>query len=160
MVSRAPSPDEAIQARFEHFQGPLPHPDHLREFEATLPGTADRLLRLTEVRSAHHCEMEIRQADWQDRALELTAQEKARTTYAGLLVTVLFLGVGTWFIATGGAVAGSVVLSVPIAEYVLSLVWRILRARARARGGIGIGIDTPPPAPNGRRTEPDPNNPA
>ena len=32
----------------ERFQGPMPHPDHLRKYESILPGAADRMLRLAE----------------------------------------------------------------------------------------------------------------
>lgn len=42
-----------IEAKLEKFMGPLPHPDHFRDYEKVLSGAAERILSLTEKQSAH-----------------------------------------------------------------------------------------------------------
>lgn len=54
--------DEAIKAlmiiKEEAFEGPIPPPSLFREYEATLPGSADRILKLAESQQAHRIEIE------------------------------------------------------------------------------------------------------
>ena len=40
-------------ARAEHYQGPIPHPELLKQLEAVIPGGADRVLTMAESQAAH-----------------------------------------------------------------------------------------------------------
>jgi uncharacterized membrane protein len=42
----------------EHFSGPLPHPKHLIEYDAILPGAAERILTMAEKAQTHSAEMD------------------------------------------------------------------------------------------------------
>lgn len=42
-----------VQTVTTHYQGSVPHPDILRGFDAVVPGTAARLVKLAEEESAH-----------------------------------------------------------------------------------------------------------
>ena len=42
----------------EHFSGPLPHPRHLIEYDAILPGAAERILTMAEKAQTHSAEMD------------------------------------------------------------------------------------------------------
>lgn len=42
----------------ELFQGPIAHPKHLREYEAILPGAADRIIGMAEAQQQHQIGME------------------------------------------------------------------------------------------------------
>lgn len=55
----------------EHFSGPIPHPKHVRGYEEISPGAADRIIRMAEVRQAHHMDMDkkILAAEVADRKL-------------------------------------------------------------------------------------------
>ncbi|MCW2457467.1 UNVERIFIED_ORG: putative membrane protein [Rahnella aquatilis] len=91
----------------EAFQGPLPHPRILRDYEAVLPGAADRIFKLTEDEFKHRHDME-------DKALNGAIFRDKRGQNYGLSATIftvlcaLILGLtGHDFLA--GAVIGTVV---------------------------------------------------
>lgn len=42
----------------QSYQGPIPHPEHLRAYEAITPGLADRIIGMAERESAHRHDME------------------------------------------------------------------------------------------------------
>ena len=44
----------------EKFAGPLPHPEHLQQYEAIQPGLADRIVTMTEKQLEHSHKMESR----------------------------------------------------------------------------------------------------
>ena len=49
---------ELLVASHELFSGPLPHPEHLREYENILPGSADRVIRMAEDQAKHRQSLE------------------------------------------------------------------------------------------------------
>ena len=53
----------------EQFSGPLPHPKHLREYDAILPGAADRILDMAEASLKQNIEANQKalEADIEDR---------------------------------------------------------------------------------------------
>ena len=42
---------QLLEARIQSFQGSIPHPDILKEYENILPGSAERIFRMTENRN-------------------------------------------------------------------------------------------------------------
>jgi uncharacterized membrane protein len=71
--ARAVSEGHALQV--EAFSGLLPHPEVLKEYEAILPGVAERLLVLTEREQANRNDLEK-----EDQALQKLAISKATAT--------------------------------------------------------------------------------
>ena len=59
-LQRQPLPPGTIEVT-ETFSGPLPHPDLLRKYDSTMPGSAERIFRYVEQEAEHR------------RVLELTA---------------------------------------------------------------------------------------
>lgn len=47
----------------EMFQGPIAHPKHLAQYEETLPGSADRIIRMAESQLEHSQKMQERVLD-------------------------------------------------------------------------------------------------
>ncbi len=45
----------------QHYQGPLPHPEHFAQFENILPGAADRILKMAEAQGTHRHGLERRE---------------------------------------------------------------------------------------------------
>lgn len=45
---RGAAVQRVVSVMHEYYQGPVPHPQHLREFEEICPGTAERLVRMAE----------------------------------------------------------------------------------------------------------------
>lgn len=49
--------------RSEQFSGPIPRPDHFKEYDDALPGAAERILAMAESEMAHNQAMEARVFD-------------------------------------------------------------------------------------------------
>jgi uncharacterized membrane protein len=47
--------------RLEGYSGPLPHPEHFAQFNAILPGAAERMMKMAEDQSLHRRQMEHRE---------------------------------------------------------------------------------------------------
>ena len=55
----APSrPVAALSVSAHHFQGPIPPPDMLKQYDKIIPNGADRILTMAEKQGAHRIEME------------------------------------------------------------------------------------------------------
>jgi len=65
-----------------HWQGPLPPPSVLREFDNALPGTAERIVRMAESEVAH------RQAH-ENQVLSNIASDTKRGHYIGFAITTM-----------------------------------------------------------------------
>lgn len=82
------------QMELESFSGPLPPPQVLQEYENILPGLADRIVRMTEIQSAHRQDLE-----------RYITRSDSRRANAGLICAVLIavMGlVGSYLLITGG----------------------------------------------------------
>jgi uncharacterized membrane protein len=112
-----------------HYQGILPPPNVLREFEATLEGTANRLLTLVE-QEAHirrEIDMQVMQANIaaQQRQLDL-AETQSKAVFkndflgqiAGFIICVICVGAAVYLgINNHDALAGGA-LAVPSASLI------------------------------------------
>ena len=47
----------------EYYEGPVPHPKIIREYEAVLPGSADRILKMAEKQQEHRIVLETKNID-------------------------------------------------------------------------------------------------
>ena len=70
----------------EKFSGPMPHPKHLSEYDAILPGAAERILAMSEKNLEHNMEMDKKVV-----AAEV-ADRKLGMVLAGGFFTLLILG--------------------------------------------------------------------
>lgn len=89
--------DEAIKAlmiiKEEAFEGPIPPPSLFREYEATLPGSADRILKLAESQQAHRIEIEKTAVNSQMRQGERGQVFGFIIFLIGIALTIVFI----WF---------------------------------------------------------------
>lgn len=91
---------------------PLPPPEHLAAYEATLEGAADRFLRLWEQEATHRIEME----ELKLRAAVAAQVREVWHSYLGILAAV---GVGVWLTVSGAVGFGMAVLIVGLAQLTL-----------------------------------------
>lgn len=68
----------------ERFSGPLAHPEHFKLYEATLPGSADRLLKMTEQGFLHEQNM-------QKAIIEGDIRDRKRGMYLGFCALLVLL---------------------------------------------------------------------
>lgn len=72
----------------EAFSGPMPHPRHLREYEVVLPGTASRILKMTENMMDHNI-ASMQKAQRDDHRYRLLGMWLG---FLALILLVLFAG--------------------------------------------------------------------
>jgi uncharacterized membrane protein len=74
----------------QQFSGPLPPPGHLSDYEAILPGAAERILRMAENAQNHSAYM--------DRCIvEAQIDDQKRGMRYGLVVLLLIIALATYF---------------------------------------------------------------
>lgn len=83
----------------EFFEGPIPHPSTLSQYERVFPGAAERILAMAEKQSQHrqHLESEVVSSD--------IANEKRGMHYS-LAITFALIIIGALLIAIGKDTAG------------------------------------------------------
>jgi uncharacterized membrane protein len=115
------------------YQGPIPHPDILKGFDALVPGSAKTLIDLAMTESSHRRELESKALEAnifaQKKQLEITEyQNKAvfRTDLSGQIlgaVTSLFCIVSAVYLIMNGHEGAAMVLaSIPIGAIVKSFM--------------------------------------
>lgn len=86
---------EAIRAlmiiKEEAFEGPIPPPSLFREYEAILPGSADRILKLAEAQQSHRIEIEKSAVKSQMKQGERGQLFGFAIFLIGIALTVLFI---------------------------------------------------------------------
>ncbi len=91
--------------------GPLPPPEILRDYEACLPGSADRIISMAERSQANFHALQMRD-------LEGTFSEARIGQFCGLLIGLAGTLGGVWCIVTDHALAGSGISLVSLASLV------------------------------------------
>jgi uncharacterized membrane protein len=71
------------------FQGPIPPPDILRQYDEVLPGTAERIIRLAEQQVAHRHKQE-------DRIVLSQVRTARNSQWMAFVLTIVLVVVGTF----------------------------------------------------------------
>lgn len=91
----------------EQFQGPLPSPSHLRQYESIKPGAADFIFELTRKTLDHDIEFE-------NRMLKSTNRRFACAQWMAFIITLILIAVATLLIIKGFETAGCIVFGTTI----------------------------------------------
>ena len=83
---QSPDPDGRVRTIEASYSGPLPLAAELRRYDATVPGSAERIVRMAESHAQHRQAMER-------ESLAATAAEKRRGQWLGAGIVMLVLGV-------------------------------------------------------------------
>ena len=89
------------------FAGPLPPPAMYREYDDVLPGSANRLMELTENQQAHR-------HGWEMTALRASISDTKRGQWFGFIVSVVALAAAMILAARGQTVVGGIMAFVSI----------------------------------------------
>ena len=112
----AAQPGSRTEIRAERFEGPLPHPSILREYEAIHPGAAEAILAEFRTESEHQREMAIRILTAQIREARDARIEARFGQVCALIIAVVTVGTGGYVAVNstgdhgpivGGLVSGS-----------------------------------------------------
>jgi uncharacterized membrane protein len=95
------------------FRGPLPPPDDFRKYEDTLSGAADRILSMAELALQNGCTRDEHNFEIKKMAIDSSREDNKGTFRLArlvliivLIVAILILGFGAYFIYLGKDVAG------------------------------------------------------
>jgi len=122
--SQVPVQRQVVAAEF--FQGPLPRPADLAQYEQALPGAAERILRQFEEQSSHRRALEA-------KVVDSNVASERRGIYAATWVTSLFVVGGFALIGVGESVPGIGALVWAAAQVSLSFLANILGRRRELR---------------------------
>ena len=86
--------------RHESYSGPLPHPQHFNEYEAALPGSADRILSMAEQNLAHRTMVEA-------KAQNAEIADQRRGMYLGAGIFALLIACAFATLSLTGSVGGA-----------------------------------------------------
>ncbi len=111
----------AIQ-RSEAFSGPLPHPQHLEQYNSIIPNGADRLMKQVELQAEHR------------RNIENTSVRCSimQSVFGQLIAAILTIGFGIGgfiLLQQGKEIAGGIMLGVPV----LGLISKFLPAISNSK---------------------------
>lgn len=95
----------------EQFQGPLPSPHHLRQYESIKPGAADFIFELTRKTLDHDIEFE-------NRMLKNTNRRFACAQWMTFIITLVLIAVATFLIIKGFETVGCIVFGTTLAGVV------------------------------------------
>lgn len=95
----------------QHYQGPVPSPDMLREYEQVLPGLAERLVQLTEKEQKHR-----HGSDHTAYTLAIRGQSMA------FAVVVIIILAAVYFGATGNPVLAGILVGIDLAALVTAFI--------------------------------------
>lgn len=100
------------------WSGPLPPPDALRGFDAVIPGSAERILKMAETEQNHRLDME-------QRGLTAEISDTRRGQFLGALIAVVALGAAAYSAAIGAHWSVSVALvGIPLMGVVKAIIDR------------------------------------
>ncbi len=99
----------------EHFQGPLPAPKHLRQYNEIVPGAAERIIVMAEKEQEHRHSSE-------DLDLSAAIKQVTRGQWMAFILAIVFAGIAVWLTLSGFEVAGSVVFGSTIVGIVTAFI--------------------------------------
>lgn len=105
------------------WKGPIPPPSILKEYEETLPGTADRILSIAENQSDHRIRLEA-------AVIGHDARRSLLGLILGFIIALAALGGAVFLIYAGHSVAGLVLAAMDIGGMVAAFVYGTSSRRA------------------------------
>jgi uncharacterized membrane protein len=100
-----------FQSSIQQFSGPLPPPEHLREYEQIVPGAAERLIKMAEDQSVHRRGLE-------NRVIDAQIRQSDRGQWMAVAVAMLFLAGSIWVTLAGFPWVGSILGGTTVASLV------------------------------------------
>lgn len=99
-----------------HFEGPLPPPVHLADYEEICPGAADRIITMAENQAGHRQDIER-------RVIKSQSINSLAGIICGFLLGLASIGAGAWIVITGHSLEGLGAMFMGIAALVGTFVY-------------------------------------
>lgn len=111
----------------EHYSGLIPHPNIVGKWERIMPGSADRILTLSEKHQGHRMDME------RDMFTDFTKREQLGMWFYFFIALVMIVG-GIIVILSGHSTVGLVALAAPVATIAGTFIYSYRRTGQELRG--------------------------
>ena len=93
--------------QIETYRGPLPSPRALREYEAALPGSAERILARAERETSHRHDMQHGALELETLEVRSDYERSNRGLYLGAFVALAIVAVGAYMAFLGHPAEGA-----------------------------------------------------
>ena len=94
----------------ETFQGPLPPPETLAQYEAILPGSAERLMVMAENQAEHRQKVEMTVVTTAKFSIERESKRAYRGLTSAALISIILILCGTFLVYNGHDWAGATMI--------------------------------------------------
>jgi uncharacterized membrane protein len=115
------------------FAGPLPPPEAFQKYEAVLPGSAERILKMAEEQGTHRRSLE-------SKALNEDTRGARRGQIFAFILTVLTIVAGTYLVATGKPITGTIMGGVGLAATAGVFVYGSRQRRQERETKYGVPV--------------------
>lgn len=99
---------KAVIHQTNHYQGPIPSPDHLAGYEAISAGFANRIIKMTEDQANNRYGLEHKSIDADIKLRNRMMGERRAGQYMAFAIAVLFPCLGVYLITHGAKIEGSI----------------------------------------------------
>ncbi len=87
------------EIRQEIFQGPLPHPDHLKKYDEVCPGAAEKIVSAFISQSKHRMELET-------KVVDSNIKNEKRGQVFAFIIALIGIGAGILLLVIGKEISG------------------------------------------------------
>lgn len=123
-----PMPIEAPMVSVEHYEGLLPHPRLMREWEEIVPGSAKSIFTRFENQSDHRLKIE-------ERVVRARNFKLYVGPFLGLGVALAAIGAGTWIALSGAPIPGALLSASGLASLVAPFITNEIRRDGKKQKG-------------------------
>lgn len=96
------------QQQLNHFQGPIPPPDHLAGYEQISPGFADRIVKMAEDQANHRYAIDHKNVDSDISIRNRMMKERRAGQFMAFAIAILFPCLGVYLIMHSAKIEGSI----------------------------------------------------
>ncbi|TXT25737.1 MAG: hypothetical protein FD138_2918 [Planctomycetota bacterium] len=113
----------AFSAEMRSYSGPIPPPDLLKQYDEISPGTALRIIAMSEKQSEHRMSLE-------KKVVESGITRSTAGLVCGFLIACVFAGAGVWVASMGHPAAGATIATASVVGLVGVFVTGTLSQRS------------------------------
>ena len=113
----------AFSAEMRSYSGPIPPPDLLKQYDEIAPGTASRIIAMSERQSEHRMSLE-------KKVVESGISRSTAGLICGFLIACVFAGSGVWVASMGHPAAGATIATASVVGLVGVFVTGTLSQRS------------------------------
>lgn len=121
--SLKPTDGPRIAFQTQSFQGPLPHPAILKQFDDVCPGAAEKIIKMAQDQAAHRQGIERLRAENEQKFIEQANRRETQRIWLACALALGVLAVASLFVIFGQSVLGFAVVVGEIGGLMLAFIY-------------------------------------